>query len=58
MRLALLLSEESDSLPDGGAEQTFYLLGNKVTRSDTDSKAVRRMFTSTVLLRNVDWEIL
>ncbi|KZX61644.1 MULTISPECIES: PilW family protein [unclassified Alcanivorax] len=58
VRLALLLSEESDSLPDGGAEQTFYLLGNKVTRSDTDSKAVRRMFTSTVLLRNVDWEIL
>ncbi|MGJ3257787.1 MAG: PilW family protein [Alcanivorax sp.] len=57
-RLALLLSEQSDALPAGGGEQTFYLLGNKVTKSDADAKAVRRMFTSTVQLRNVDWETL
>ena len=56
-RLALLLSERSEALP-GGGEQTFYLLGNKITKSDTDAKAVRRMFTSTVQLRNVDWETL
>ncbi|PHS56665.1 MAG: prepilin-type cleavage/methylation domain-containing protein [Alcanivorax sp.] len=58
VRLALLLSEESETLPDGGGEQTFYLLGNKITKSDADAKAVRRMFTSTVQLRNVDWETL
>ena len=56
-RLALLLSEQSETLP-GGGEQTFYLLGNKITKSDSDAKAVRRMFTSTVQLRNVDWETL
>tara|TARA_B100000676_G_C18080517_1_gene850833 strand:- start:488 stop:1258 length:771 start_codon:yes stop_codon:yes gene_type:complete len=57
VRFALLLSEVNDALPDGGT-QTFYLLGNQVTASDSDGKAVRRMFSSTVQLRNIDWEQL
>ena len=53
VRFAVLLTTESSSLPEGDAK-TWYVFDREVD-ADADN-VLRRVFSTTVMLRNVDWE--
>ena len=54
VRFALLLKEESGSLPEGDGSKTFFVLTKEI--NEPKDKAVRRVFMSTVKLRNYNWD--
>lgn len=56
VRFAFLLSEDSDSLPEGDGTLNHYVLTKTVT--EPKDRAVRRLFTATVKLRNFDWDAI
>lgn len=54
VRFSLLLKEESNSLPQGDGDRKFYVLTKTV--DEPEDRSVRRMFMSTVKLRNYKWD--
>lgn len=53
IRFAILLSSP-DSLPVAAAEQDYYLLDTRIT--SPEDRRIRRLFTTTVQIRNYPWE--
>ncbi|MBB10256.1 MULTISPECIES: PilW family protein [unclassified Alcanivorax] len=54
VRFSLLLKEESNSLPKGDGDKEFFIL-TKTVKEPADS-SVRRVFMSTVKMRNYNWD--
>lgn len=55
VRFSVLL-RSAESLPTAAKAQDFYVLGNKIT-SPNDAR-MRRVFTTTVQIRNYDWDAI
>lgn len=53
VRIAVLLATESASLPEGDAK-TWHVLDREIDAGK--DQVLRRVFSTTVMLRNVDWE--
>ena len=54
VRFSLLLKEESNSLPQSDGDRKFYVLTKTV--DEPEDRSVRRIFMSTVKLRNYKWD--
>ena len=54
VRFSLLLKEESNSLPQSDGKRKFYVLTKTV--DEPEDRSVRRIFMSTVKLRNYKWD--
>lgn len=54
IRFALLLSSGNDVVQSVAQERDYYVLGEKV--QPTPDRRIRRVFTSTVQIRNYDWD--
>ncbi|MCK0538497.1 PilW family protein [Alcanivorax quisquiliarum] len=53
IRLAILMAEESNALPVN-EERTWHVLDREITTGK--DQVLRRIFTSTFMLRSMDWE--
>ena len=54
VRFSLLLKEESNSLPQSDGSRKFYVLTKTV--SEPEDRSIRRIFMSTVKMRNYKWD--
>lgn len=54
VRFSLLLKEESNSLPQSDGKRKFYVLTKTV--DEPEDRSVRRVFMSTVKMRNYKWD--
>ncbi|MBQ24293.1 PilW family protein [Alcanivorax sp.] len=54
VRFSLLLKEESNSLPESDGTRRFYVLTKTV--DEPEDRSVRRIFMSTVKMRNYQWD--
>ncbi|MEQ3635831.1 MAG: PilW family protein, partial [Thalassolituus sp.] len=54
VRFSLLLKEESNSLPQSDGNRKFYVLTKTV--DEPEDRSVRRIFMSTVKMRNYKWD--
>ncbi|MEQ3723136.1 PilW family protein [Alcanivorax sp.] len=54
VRFSLLLKEESNSLPQSDGSRKFYVLTKTV--DEPEDRSVRRIFMSTVKMRNYQWD--
>lgn len=54
VRFGLLLKEEGSSLPKSDGTKTHYILTKE--RAEPEDRAIRRVFMSTVKLRNYNWD--
>lgn len=53
VRFGLLLKEEGSSLPKSDGTKTYYVLTKEL--AEPEDRAIRRVFISTVKLRNYNW---
>lgn len=54
IRFALLLSSGTDTIQSPTQDRDYYVLGEKI--QPPADRSIRRVFTSTVQLRNYDWD--
>jgi type IV pilus assembly protein PilW len=54
VRVGILLSQTNQVLPKADGSKSFYVLNKKV--DEPEDRSIRRMFTTTVQLRNYDWD--